>query len=371
MKVRIKLILLLLLTLFILFNFIYLSFAIINSLSFDLISIYSKNDNLQHSLDENIKKYHTLIIFTLVIVGYIWILSKPLIHILEWITFLGEDKYEEPTNKKGVPRSHSIKNKKLKLSFFIFSGIINNLQYLTETLKYNKKERERLEKIKKEWISDIAHDLKTPLSYVKGYSSMLLSDDKWTEEEKKKFLLLIEEKADYIESLLLNLNDVFEFDEVSLLINKEQHDLVKFTRDVLIEFANDPLTEGYEVQLVNDYDDCIFYDFDGPVFKRVLNNLLINVVTHNPVGTCAEISIVVDDLFVVVEVKDDGKGIDQDKVRDIFNRKNKKDPQSQNQMPTGLGMSIVKQFVEAHGGNLTINSEINIGTSVMIYFPIH
>lgn len=367
MKVRMKLILLLLLNLFILFNIIYLSFALINSLSSDIITMVTKDPELRNSVNKNIEEYHTLIIFTLVIFGYVWILSSPLIHILEWITLLGKDRHEEPTGKSGLPRSISKKRNRLKYSYIFFKNIINNLHYLTDVLKYNKEEREKIEQRKKEWIADITHDLKTPLSYVKGYSSMLLTSDQWTKEEEKRFLLQIEEKADYIETLLMNLNDVFKFDNQLLNVKKEQQDIVNFVREVLIEFANDPMTDGFFIQMVNDYNDSIIYNFDSSLIKRVLHNLLINAITHNPKKTCVDISITKDDLFVLITVKDNGVGIDPNTIRDVFNRKNKI---NNNNLPTGLGMSIVKQFVEAHGGNLSIKSELDKGTSVILYLPI-
>ncbi|RSL34750.1 sensor histidine kinase [Salibacterium salarium] len=370
MKIRAKIILLLLLNLFILFNVIYLSFALINSLSFDLIPLFSDNPQVQNAFSEIIKEYHTLIIFTLVVVSYIWAISNPLIHILEWIVHLAKDRYIEPMDSNGIPRSLSKRKGKLKYSYVFFKSILNNLQYLTNTLKVHKENEKELDKLKKAWVADIAHDLKTPLSYIKGYSSMLSGSNQWTEQERKKFLLKIEEKAYYMESLLLDLNNVFEFERASIDIHTEQVDLVSFVREEIIDFANTPIMEKYHVKLIDNLECPFMYTFDPSLIRRVLQNLLTNAVLHNSEGTNVQVSISRDDLFVVLEVKDDGKGMEQETIRQLYSRKNKGEATNSNFMPRGLGIPIVKQFIEAHDGNMSIESEIGQGTSVKLYLPL-
>lgn len=370
MRVRLNFISLFLLNIFLLFNFVYIGFALINSISFNIISTFYEDDTQQKLLNGIIIEYHTLIIFTLVIISYSWILTNPLIHIIEWITLLAENKYKEPIDRNGVARSTSKKRGKLKYTYVFFKSIISNLQYLTDILTDNEKERKSLDKMKREWITDIAHDLKTPLSYVKGYSSMLLTSDQWTSEERVKFLLKIEEKADYMESLLRNLNDMFEFDNQSLDIEKEQQDLVGFIREILIEFANDPMTEGYQIQMSHCFNNYFPYAFNPSLIRRSLHNLLTNAVIHNPKGTCVDISIARDDLFVIVRIKDNGKGMSQETIRHIYRRDYNGNTVSKDEMESGLGMSIVKKFVEAHGGNILIKSEVDEGTIVTLYLPV-
>ncbi|MDP1421872.1 HAMP domain-containing sensor histidine kinase [Peribacillus simplex] len=318
------------------------------------------------TLNNFITEYHTLIIFILVIFSSGWILSKPLFHILEWINMLAQDKYYEPVDKNGFVRSKSRKSRKIKYTFILYKNIIQNLKYLTSILEENKMEREKIEKLKQEWVADIAHDLKTPLSYVKGYSSMLLSNNQWTDEDRRNFLIKIEEKSEYMESLLIDLNDMFEFDSQPLNVKKEQHDLVDFIREVIIELANDPMTEGYNFQFLNKMKGNFPYSFSPSAIKRVLHNLLTNAIIHNPNVTNIDIQLEKDDVFVVIVIKDNGTGVEKGTLKHIFNRYQRGTSDSS----SGLGMTIAKQFVEAHQGNISIESEVGKGTSVSIHLPL-
>ncbi|MBD8028467.1 HAMP domain-containing histidine kinase [Ureibacillus sp. Re31] len=365
MRVKIKFILLFLINILIVINLVYLLFGLINTASFEVISMF-KNDPFNNMHQDFITEYHTLIIFTLVFVCYGWILSKPLFHILEWINYLAQDKYCEPVDKKGFPQSKSKRSDKLKLTFIFFGSIIRNLQYLTSTLIESKKEREKIEKMKKEWVADIAHDLKTPLSYIKGYSSMLLSNNQWTDEERRKFLNRIEEKTEYMESLLMNLNDIFKFDSKSLDVRKEQQDLVNFIREILIDLANDPMAEEYHIQFINHIGEYVPYTFDPLLIKRVLHNLINNAIVHNPKGTSIDIILDKDDIFVVIVIKDNGIGMDEVTTKHLFNRYHRGNSNSR----SGLGMTIAKQFVDAHHGNITVQSEVSKGTTVNVYLPL-
>lgn len=364
MKARINFILVFLISLFILINLIYLLFALINSASFELISMV--NEPFSSSLNDFITEYHTLIIFAWVTFVSGWILSNPLFHILEWINMLAQDKYYEPVDKNGFVRSESRKSGEIKYLFILYKNVIKNLRYLTSTLEDNKMEREKIEKMKQEWVADIAHDLKTPLSYIKGYSSMLLSNNQWTDEDRRNFLMKIEEKSEYMESLLVDLNDMFEFDSQPLVVKKEQHDLVDFVREVIIDLSNDPMTDGYNLQFLNKMNEYFPYSFSPPAIKRVLDNLLTNAIIHNPNGTNIDIQLEKDDIFLVIVIKDNGNGIEEGTLKHIFNRYQRGTSDSS----SGLGMTIAKQFVEAHQGNISIESEVGKGTSINVHLPL-
>lgn len=369
MKLRLKLIILFFANLFIVLNIIYLAFAIINSISFDIISKFNPDHDFLNTLNILVLKYHALIIFILVILVYAWLLINPLLHILEWIQLLATEQYREPVRKDGTARSVSKRTGKFKYSFIFYKSIIDYLHQLTTILKKSKQERNELEKMKREWVADIAHDLKTPLSYIKGYSSLLLSDKNWSSEEQVTFLKKIEEKSEYMETLLKNLNDTFKFDQQSIEISMQQQDIVGFMREILIDFSNDPITEGYEIRFLNDPEHSIICYFHQQFLQRVIVNLISNAILHNPLGTVIEIIIQQVDTMIEIIVKDNGKGMNAETVANIFNRYYKSED-SDEKRSSGLGMTIAKQLVEAHHGDICIQSALGKGTMITIQLPL-
>ncbi|MDF2011307.1 sensor histidine kinase [Priestia megaterium] len=369
MKIRVKFILLFLINLFLLLNLVYFGFALVNSFSLDLIDFFIEDHTLNEKISNFIIKYHTLIILTLVIFSYGWILSNPLFHILEWINYLSQDKYEEPMGKNGLSRSVSPRTKNVKYTFVLYKNILNQLQYLTNSLKESKRKDKEIEKKKREWVADIAHDLKTPLSYIKGYSSMLLSSDKWTEEDRILFLKKIEEKTEYMETLLQDLNDTFKFEYQSEDIVKQEQDIIAFVKKIVIEFANNPSATDYKIELFNEMDEEEFYySFSAPLLQRVLNNLLGNAIVHNPKETNISVVIKVESNILMVIVKDDGVGIQEDIRNHIFDRYYKGN--SVAKKGSGLGLHISNQFIEAHGGNIKLENNVETGTSLRICLPL-
>ncbi|MBZ6484806.1 sensor histidine kinase [Priestia aryabhattai] len=368
MKIRLKFILLFLINLFLLLNLVYFGFALINSFSFDIINFFIEDHTLNDKISDFIIKYHTLIILILVIFSYGWLLSSPLFHILEWINYLSKDKYEEPVDRNGVARSLSKRTGSIKYTFILYKNILNHLQYLTNSLKESKKKEKEIEKKKREWVADIAHDLKTPLSYIKGYSSMLLSSDKWTEEDRLLFLKKIEEKTEYMEALLQDLNDTFKFEYQNEDIVKQEQDIITFIKKIVLEFANNPSAKDYAVELFNYIDEEFYYPFSAPLLQRVLNNLLGNAIIHNPKETNISVILKIESEFLIIIVKDDGVGIQEEIKNHIFDRYYKGN--SVAKKGSGLGLHISNQFIEAHGGNIKLEKDVETGTSLRICLPL-
>ncbi|MCU0097559.1 HAMP domain-containing histidine kinase [Bacillus sp. OR9] len=370
MKKRLKFILLFLINLFLLLNLVYFGFALINSFSYDIVNFFIDNHTLNDRISDLIIKYHTLIILILGIFGYGWLLSSPLFHILDWLNYLSRDKYEEPVDRNGVARSLSKRTGSIKYTFILYKNILYQLQYLTNSLKESKKKEKEIEKKKREWVAGIAHDLKTPLSYIKGYSSMLLSSDKWTEDDRILFLKKIEEKTEYMETLLQDLNDTFKFEyqNEDIDIVKQEQDIINFIKNIVLEFANNPSAKDYEIELFNYIGEKFLYSFSAPLLQRVLNNLLGNAVIHNPKGTNIGIILKIESQFLVITVKDDGVGIQEEIKNHIFDRYYKGN--SETGIGSGLGLHISNQFIEAHGGNIKLDNDTENGTSLRICLPL-
>lgn len=368
MKLRLRLILLYFIHIFIVLNVVYLGFALLNSVSLDLLSRLSGEVNIADRIGQVIAEYHTLIIFLLVVLAYSWILISPILHILEWIHLLATGRYCEPVGKNGIPRSISKRRGKIKYTFVLYKGVIDHLNHLSQTLQHNEIAREELEQMKRQWVADIAHDLKTPLSYVRGYSSMLLEQKQWDETNQRQFLSKIEEQAEYMEHLLLDLNDTFRFEAPGFVIVKKRQELLECIRGMLIEYANHDALIGHTIQFLNEPEEQIWYEFNWPFLHRALANVIGNAIQHNPNGTNIQVQVQHTNENIRISIEDDGKGMDVETTAHIFDRYYTGRSKSARKS-SGLGMNIVKQLVQAHEGSITVESEPDQGTKVVITLP--
>lgn len=297
---------------------------------------------------------------------FAWSIGRPLYYMMGWINRLADGIYVEPGNRRNI---YSGKSKKLKRPYRLFKELFIQLQTLTDVLENSKKERSRVDEMKKEWIAGISHDLKTPLTNIKGYSSMLLSPRyEWTEEEKIGFLMEIEQKAKHMEDLIGDLNLSFRLDEQQPPLKWEPTDLVEFVRRIVADVTNDPRAARHNLFL--ETNESHFETLvDVKLLQRALHNLVLNAILHNPAGTNVTIQILLN-IHLYIVITDDGVGMDEAAVDQLFNKYYRGTSTDILSEGTGLGMAIAKQLVLAHGGDIEVTSRVNQGTSISVRLPL-
>ncbi|KKO54033.1 sensor histidine kinase [Paenibacillus sp. DMB20] len=307
------------------------------------------------------------VVFASFVAVYGWFIGKPLLYIMGWMSRLATGIYADPDNHRKL---YARKGKKLKRPYRLYEEMIVQLQMLSDALETSQKERRRLNEMKKEWIAGISHDLKTPLTYIKGYSSMLLSPQHdWTTEEKTAFLTEIQLKANHMQDLIRDLNISFRLDEQQIPLQLERHDLVELVRRIVVDVANDPRAAGYNLSFDAETSH-IETLLDVKLLQRALHNLLLNAILHNPSGTNVHIHITQSPHLQIV-MTDDGVGIDEEAIERLFHKYYRGTATDILSEGTGLGMAIAKQFILAHGGNIHVTSRINEGTAIAVILPQH
>lgn len=288
-------------------------------------------------------------------------IRNPLTFFIRWIDqlSLGNFKMPDTINK------HSIKD----MEFGPFLELKIKLDGLTNQLKKVEEERKELEETRRKWTAGITHDLKTPLSYVKGYAAMLRSEHKWNEAEIKEFANIIEEKSLYMEQLINDLSVVYEFEKMQIPVNLQTANLVEFVKDVLEDFQKYPIPNDYPIHLDIKEKDVILLSFDPILLKRALENFIMNAISHNPIGTIVTIILEKVKNSTIIEVNDNGIGMDNKMVEQLFNQYYRGTTTDKSPLGSGLGMSIGKQFIEKQGGKIKVESEPGKGTKIKIKFP--
>lgn len=223
-----------------------------------------------------------------------------------------------------------------------------------------------LKQKREEFTSNVTHELKTPLTIISGFAELLKSGN--VEEEKiKEFGGIIYKQSTNLQRLIDDLLKISKLEaNESIIIEELSIDKLgdEVCDDLAIEIKNKNLN------LVKDFDR-VKAKVNGEMIKEAMMNLLTNAIKYNRDGGEIKFKIAKEDGFALVQISDNGIGIEEELLDRIFERFYVVDhSRSKKISSTGLGLSIVKHIVEAHGGRIEVTSEIGKGSTFTIYLPL-
>lgn len=218
----------------------------------------------------------------------------------------------------------------------------------------------------KNTISDISHQLKTPLAALNIYNG-LLQDEDIEVSSVKEFANLSEQELDRIEVLVQNLLKITKLDAGSIAFEKEIENVADMMQDLELHFAYRAKQEQKKIVLSGADDISLFCDRDW--LGEAIGNIVKNALDHTRKGDTIYIKWTALPPAVQITIKDNGCGIHPEDLHHIFKRfyrsRFSKDTQG-----IGLGLPLAKAIIEAHGGLIEVESELEIGTSFIMNFPI-
>ncbi|OME89021.1 MULTISPECIES: sensor histidine kinase [Paenibacillus] len=303
----------------------------------------------------------------LCIVLFGWYFGGPIGFIMAWIHRLSQDNYEQPND---LPQIYTRKGK-LRMRFRLYQEVLEYLQSLRVKLQANEIERSQIEEAKQEWIAGISHDLKTPLTYIKGYSALLLNEQyEWSKEEAISFIREMDDKGKHMEELIQDLSLVTQLNRAdgALPLQKTNQDIVEFTKRVVADISNSPQASSYHLHFQAD-PPAIYVDFDLKFMQRILQNMMMNSILHNPEHTNIYVQIADTGEHAVIRIKDNGVGMPAHMVEHLFQQYYRGTTTDSTSEGTGLGMAIVYKLVQVHDGTISVESEPSQGTSFTIRLP--
>lgn len=238
---------------------------------------------------------------------------------------------------------------------------------LKESIDHSLQEEEN----RKELISNISHDLKTPITAIKGYVEGVLDGVANTPEKKEKYYRTIYKKASDMDKLIDELFLFSMLDVRSIPFHFQSIDLQKFMSDYLEEqkFILEKQQISLEVPQSEDVDPVLMVIADREKLGRALSNIIENSIKYMDRTPAHNSKIIVQfhemDDTVQVEIRDNGQGIDPESLPYIFDRFYRTEKSRNTQTGgSGLGLSIVKQIIEGHGGSVWAQSAVSEGTSL-------
>ncbi len=250
-----------------------------------------------------------------------------------------------------------------------FSEIAGSINEMRQNLYETLESRKTAEQTKDELITNVAHDLRTPLTSILGYLDLLTQGDFLTEEQKQKYLGIVSSKAKQLETLVKDLFDYTRYDRNKVKIKKEILNLNVFVPQLVDEFYPSFIDHQLECQ-TDFYEGALNIEGNGELLARAIGNLLSNAVKYGADGKLVEVQTGLAENRAFVAIVNYGKIIpakDLDKIFDKFYRV--EGSRSLKTGGTGLGLAIAKNIVNLHDGVIWATSDES-GTRFQIELPV-
>ncbi|SDB29656.1 HAMP domain-containing protein [Pseudobutyrivibrio sp. YE44] len=251
------------------------------------------------------------------------------------------------------------------------SELCNAFEDMRVRLKNNAKDRLEDEAEQRALISNIAHDLKTPITAIKGYAEGMLDGVADTPEKQEKYIRTIYNKANEMNTLINELTLYSNIDTNKIPYNFQKLNLHAYFSDCIEELGMDLDNQHIRLDYANFVDPDVLIIADAEQLGRIIHNIVSNSVKYMRADVPSRIAITIKDVgdFVQIEIADNGKGIATKDLPYVFDRFYRADA-SRNSAAggSGIGLSIVKKIVEDHGGKIWVTSKENEGTTM--YFVI-
>lgn len=244
--------------------------------------------------------------------------------------------------------------------------LFDNFEIMRKQLKSTAEEKALVEKTNRELISNISHDLKTPITSIKGYVEGIMDGVADTPEKMNKYIRTIYNKANDMDLLINELTVYSQLDAKSIPYRFHQISVTDYFGDCIEEVGLDLEQKGIHFEYTNEVENGVKIWADPEQLKRVINNIINNSVKYRRKEN-ASISIHVADLKnqVRVDMEDNGKGIPKEDLEKIFERFYRTDASRNSaQGGSGIGLSISKKIVEEHGGEIWATGEEGKGLAI-------
>jgi two-component system phosphate regulon sensor histidine kinase PhoR len=227
-------------------------------------------------------------------------------------------------------------------------------------------ELKKLEQMRKDFVANVSHELKTPITSIKGFSETLLDGALSDQKTAEYFLSIILKESDRLQTLIQDLLDLSKIEQQGFQLSIQSCDLTEILEDIAIILQGK--SKDKEVELsVSLPEGLLIIEGDLYRLKQIFINLINNALTYTPKGGIVQVKVEKHDQYALVTVSDTGIGIKPDEIPRIFERFYRVDrARSRNSGGTGLGLAIVKHLVEAHKGQISVSSKVGEGTTFTV-----
>ncbi len=272
-----------------------------------------------------------------------WTIDQPVEKITDFTSLIAKGNF-----KSRLPLEEN------RFSPLEFSLIADNLNKMAEELEKN-------EVLKEDFISNVSHEMKTPLAILSGYAKAL-QDPSLDEETRKKYLQTIETTANNLSQLVKNILSLSRLENQKILPNMKEVQADEILSETILLYEEK--IEEKDIQLECDIDEIRFVS-EPSFLKIVYSNILSNAVKFTREGGRIVVSLKKEGEEAVFRVQDEGPGIAKENLSHIFEKFYQEDT-SHAKEGNGLGLALVKEVIDRLGGTIEVESEIGVGTTFVI-----
>ncbi|MEJ6598986.1 MAG: ATP-binding protein [Crocinitomicaceae bacterium] len=252
-------------------------------------------------------------------------------------------------------------------SFSILDDVIERAEVDTEEWTDEKNSEilrlKEQEEFRREFIGNIAHELKTPVFSIQGYILTLLDGGLEDENVNRAFLERASKATDRMTNILNDLDHLAKLEVSDLLIEMTRFDIKELVKDVFEELENKATKKNIILGFAKGFDP-VFVSADKVKIGQVLMNLINNSIHYGNDGGETQVRFYLMDNIVTVEVSDDGPGIADEDLPRLFERFYRVEKsRARNQGGSGIGLAIAKHFIEAHNQTISVRSTLGVGST--------
>lgn len=244
----------------------------------------------------------------------------------------------------------------------------DQLDYLdVMILDFNKMVEElgSIETLKTDFVSNVSHEMKTPISIIRNYAQLLQLEEV-SEEKRKEYANTIEEASLRLSNLISNILKLNKLENQRILPESERFDVSRQLCECILQFENK--WEEKEIELDADLEEAAFVNADASLLELVWNNLMSNAIKFTEPGGVVCIRQTSEEDFVKIEVSDTGCGMKKEAVKHIFDKFYQGDT-SHSKEGNGLGLALVKRVLELMDGEIQVSSQEGKGSTFMVTLP--
>lgn len=225
----------------------------------------------------------------------------------------------------------------------------------------------KLENLRKNLLTDISHEIKTPVSVIRAGSETLNSGALEDKETAKKFTQSIQDNAERLSEMIEDLLELEKIEFGGLVPNKKKMNVLQQI-NIIIDSLQSLMFEK-NIQLDNLISSEHVIKTDKDSFRTILSNLIANAIKYSPDGSTISLKSSISETDITIEIADEGYGIEKQNLNRVFDRFYRTDKARAHTKGTGLGLSLVKQLTNRLGGNVSVESKINKGSKFFVRLP--
>ncbi|TGA98152.1 HAMP domain-containing protein [Sporolactobacillus shoreae] len=231
-------------------------------------------------------------------------------------------------------------------------------------------EEQHIDQMKKGFVANVSHELRTPVSMIQGYSEAIIDGIAETDQEKTDMAKIILDESKRLGRLVNELLDLAKLEAGHFQLNKKDVPLIDFFSHTVNKFSNLAEKTGIRLELETDAGENDCFVFDPDRVEQVMTNLIDNAIRHTSEEGWVHISVHLESGELSVKVRDSGTGIAEEDLPFVFERFYKADKaRTRGKSGTGLGLAIAKHIIDAHGGEISVNSRKEHGTTFQFSLP--